>query len=100
MKKYIAKATAPGTHGGQPYMKHKVGPQGLVVPFGYVTATIRGRVYVLQQGQYIPPDSIVTKVEGESEIEESRTAEALAAALGISVAPGGEPSVDPTPEMG
>ena len=55
-------------------MKHQVGPQGLIVPFGYVT-TADGRVY--QQGQAIPPGQIVVSCEGESNNDPARNTDTL-----------------------
>jgi len=62
-------------------MMHKVGKQGLVVPFGYVTA--KGRPLPYQQGQFIPPDTEIVEVLGDNENDPTRNTETLMRLCGV-----------------
>lgn len=65
-------------------VQHKVGPQGLIVTFGYVTAEDgEGRSALYQQGQMIPPGCTITAVEGENENDSARSTAKLLSDLGI-----------------
>jgi hypothetical protein len=61
-------------------MKHKIGPQGDVVPFGYVTLA-DGRV--MQQGQILSPGDIIVELLGDSEVDPERCTAKLAEKLGV-----------------
>jgi hypothetical protein len=67
-------------------MQHKVGEQGLVVPFGYVTATYGAASRVFQQGMAIPAGWTITDVQGDSENDQMRSTAKCCELLGIKAA--------------
>lgn len=55
-------------------MERIVGTQGLVVPFGYVTASdANGVAKVFQQGQFIPPGWTITHADGDNDSDPARS---------------------------
>ena len=64
-------------------MQHKVGDQGLVVPFGYVTVVGHPKAY--QQGQFIPPGSVISEAKGDNENDPARSTTKLHELIGIKV---------------
>lgn len=68
-------------------MEHKVGIQGLVVPFGYVTANDEnGVARMFQQGQFIPPGWTITRADGDNDSDPSRSTSKLAMLLELPAA--------------
>jgi hypothetical protein len=64
-------------------MRHLVGKQGLVVPFGRVTAEVGGHLMTYQQGQGIPPNAVITAVVGDNENDPARSTAKLLETIGI-----------------